>query len=187
MPPIQITINQHFMKIVLLGYMGSGKSTVAKALSKALDLPFTDLDDYIIDKEQMSIKEIFEAKGEIYFRLQESKYLKEWLDNNDEAILALGGGTPCYANNMELIKKAAVSFYLKGSIPTICQRLRSEKEQRPLIAAFNEEQLTEFVAKHLFERRNFYEQADQTIPIDQKSIDEIMQDILVSVKENYSK
>lgn len=187
MPPIQITINQHFMKIILLGYMGSGKSTLAKALASELHLPFADLDDYIIDKEKKSIKEIFQTKGEIYFRLQESKYLKELLDNPIDTVLALGGGTPCYANNMELIKKEAVSFYLKGSIATICQRLRSEKEQRPLIASLNDEQLTEFVAKHLFERRNFYEQANETISIDQKSTDELLQELLVMINKNYSK
>ena len=184
MPPIQITINQHFMKIILLGYMGSGKSTVAKELARALNLPFIDLDDYIIDKEKKSIKEIFEIKGEIYFRLQESKYLKELLDHSEDAVLALGGGTPCYANNMELIKKESLSVYLKGGIATICQRLRSEKQQRPLIASLNDEQLTEFVAKHLFERRNFYEQATQSISIDNKSVHELLQELLVMVKKN---
>lgn len=184
MPPIHITINQHFMKIILLGYMGSGKSTVAKELASVLDLPFIDLDDYIIDKEKKSIKEIFETKGEIYFRLQESKYLKELLDHSEDAVLALGGGTPCYGNNMELIKKESLSVYLKGGIATICQRLKSEKQQRPLIASLNEEQLTEFVAKHLFERRNFYEQAAESISIDNKSVYELLQELLVIVKKN---
>ena len=187
MPPIQITINQHFMKIILLGYMGSGKSTVAKELAKTLNLPFTDLDDFIIEKEKMSIKGIFETKGEIYFRLQESKYLKELLNNENDAVLALGGGTPCYSDNMELIKKEAISIYLKASISTICQRLRSEKEQRPLIAYLNDEQLTEFVAKHLFERTNFYEQASESIAIDYKSLEEMLQELLVILKKNYSK
>jgi shikimate kinase len=172
------------MKIILLGYMGSGKSTVAKELASALDLPFIDLDDYIIDKEKKSIKEIFETKGEIYFRLQESKYLKELLDHSEDTVLALGGGTPCYGNNMELIKKESLSVYLKGGIATICQRLKSEKQQRPLIASLNDEQLTEFVAKHLFERRNFYEQAAESISIDNKSVYELLQELLVIVKKN---
>jgi len=182
--PIQFTPNQHFMKIILLGYMGSGKSTVAKELARALNLPFLDLDDYIIGKEKKSIKEIFETKGEIYFRLQETKYLKEILENQVDTVLALGGGTPCYGHNMELIKKASQSFYLKGSISTICQRLRSEKQQRPLIASLNDEQLTEFVAKHLFERREFYDQADQIISIDKKSVDELLKELLVFIKKS---
>ena len=157
---------------------------MARALARALNSPFTDLDDYIIEQEKKSIKEIFETKGEVYFRIQESKYLKEILENQNDLVFALGGGTPSYSNNMELIKNEALSIYLKGSIETICRRLRSEKQQRPLIAALDEEQLTEFVAKHLFERRYFYEQANQTISIDDKSVDELLQELLAVVKMN---
>jgi shikimate kinase len=169
------------MKTVLLGYMGSGKSTVAKLLAKALNLPFTDLDDYIEKKEKKSIKELFKDNGEIYFRLQESKYLKEVLEDTSPGIMALGGGTPCYANNMELIKHFSESFYLKGSIATLSERLRSEKSQRPLIAALNEEQLTEFIAKHLFERRTFYEQASKTVIIDGKTAEVIKDELLTDL------
>ncbi len=170
------------MKIVLLGYMGSGKSTVAKQLATELELPYTDLDDYIIEKEKLSIKEIFDSKGEIYFRLQESNYLKQLLDDQNQGILSLGGGTPCYGDNMEMIKEASRSFYLKGSIPTICQRLRNEKSQRPLIASLDDEQLTEFVAKHLFERRTFYEQATFTMSIDNKSVSELVNELLETIR-----
>lgn len=166
------------MKIVLIGYMGSGKSTVARQLAMELGLPFTDLDDYITAREKLSIKEIFEARGEIYFRLQESKYLKQLLADENDVVLALGGGTPCYGDNMEVIKEASRSFYLKASIPTICQRLRNEKAQRPLIASLDEEQLNEFVAKHLFERRNFYEQATVILPVDNKSVTELVHELL---------
>jgi shikimate kinase len=171
------------MKTTILGYMGSGKSTVAKLLAKALKLPFTDLDDYIEKKENCTIKVLFKEKGEIYFRLQESRYLKEVLEDSKPGIVALGGGTPCYANNMEMIKSFSKSYYLKGSIATICQRLRSEKSQRPLIASLNDAQLTEFVAKHLFERRNFYEQASQTITIDAKTANEVCDELMIGMKE----
>lgn len=170
------------MKTILLGYMGSGKSTVAKLLGEALDLPFIDLDDYIEEKENATIKTLFEEKGEIYFRLQESKYLKEVLEDARPGILALGGGTPCYAKNMDLIKHFSNSYYLKGSMATISERLKSEKNQRPLIAALNDEQLTEFIAKHLFERRFFYEQASKTITIDGKSAEEIRDELLEAFK-----
>ncbi len=172
------------MKTILLGYMGSGKSTVAKLLAKALNLSFIDLDNYIVQKEGSSIKELFKNKGEIYFRLQESKYLKEVLVDVKPGIIALGGGTPCYSNNMELIKKYSKSFYLKGSIATICQRLTSEKNQRPLIASLNDEQLTEFIAKHLFERRDYYEQATETISIDGKSAEDIKDELMKALKIN---
>ena len=175
------------MKIILIGYMGSGKSTLAKQLAMELNLPFEDLDSYIEKQENMSIKEIFKQKGEIYFRLQESLYLKELLNQHADMVLALGGGTPCYADNMEQITKKALSFYLKGSIKTLCMRLKSEKKQRPLIASLNDGQLTEFVAKHLFERRNFYEQATIMINIDHKTINKLLEELLETIKKDYSK
>ena len=170
------------MKIVLLGYMGCGKSTMAKLLAENLKLDVIDLDAYIVEHEGMSISALFENKGEIYFRLQESKYLNEILGHENDLILSLGGGTPCYADNMEVIKNRALSFYLKASIDTLCTRLRNEKDQRPLIASLKEDQLKEFVAKHLFERRNFYEQANSTITIDHKTIEELLEEILQSLK-----
>ena len=88
------------MKIVLIGYMASGKSTIGKILAKELNLSFIDLDHYISDREQMSIPEIFNQKGEIYFRKIETKCLLEVLEKEQEFILSLGGGTPCYGNNM---------------------------------------------------------------------------------------
>ncbi len=183
MPIIHNTINQQFMKIVLMGYMGSGKSTVAKQVAIGLDIPFIDLDDYIVEHENKSIAAIFKAEGEIYFRLQESKYLKQLLDQEQDLVLALGGGTPCYAKNIELIGKASESFYLRASINTLSDRLVKEKEQRPLIASFDGEQLKEFIAKHLFERRNFYEQAKHTIAIDDKAIEEIVEEIRSKLKD----
>jgi shikimate kinase len=170
------------MKIVLLGYMGSGKSTVAKLVASLMNLQFIDLDDYIAEQEKMSIPSLFESKGEIYFRLRESEYLNKLLHLEKDIVLALGGGTPCYANNIDLIKNASASFYLKAAIKTLVQRLAKEKEQRPLIAAFDDEQLEEFVAKHLFERRNFYEQAKYTVSIDDKKVEEIVDDILARLK-----
>lgn len=170
------------MKIVLMGYMGSGKSTIAKQVARRINLPLIDLDDFIVSQEEMSIASIFTSKGEIYFRLQESNYLKQILERKDDLVLALGGGTPCYSNNMEMIKSTSESFYLKAGIETLCKRLIKEKEQRPLIAALDETQLTEFVAKHLFERRNFYEQSKHIITIDAKTIEEVVTDIIVKLK-----
>ena len=158
------------MKIVLLGYMASGKSSIGRRLSKKLSLRFLDLDDYIIEKEKMSISEIFKNKGEVYFRLIENKYLKEVLNFEDDFILALGGGTPCYANNMDEINNSdAKSFYLQGSTQTMIKRLIKKKSKRPLIASLSDDKIPEFVAKHLFERRPYYEQAETIINIDNKT------------------
>lgn len=163
------------MKIVLLGYMASGKSSIGKKLSKSLAMNFIDLDDYIIDKEKMSITTIFKEKGEVYFRLIENKYLREILSKKEDFILSLGGGTPCYANNMELVNanENTTSIYLQGSIPTMVERLIKKKAKRPLIASLGDDKIPEFVAKHLFERRFFYEQAKMTIKIDEKKKSEV--------------
>ena len=93
------------MKIILVGYMGSGKSTIGKMLSKNIRIPFYDLDEVIEKHEEMSIKNIFEKRGEIYFRKVESLLFQEFINKNDDFILALGGGTPCYANNHEVLKR----------------------------------------------------------------------------------
>ena len=162
------------MKIVLLGYMASGKSSIGKTLSKKLSLRFIDLDDYIIEKENRSIADLFKEKGEIYFRRIESEYLIEILSIDDDLMLSLGGGTPCYGNNMEEINKEnTISVYLQGSIPTISKRLIKDKSKRPLISVLADNKITEFVAKHIFERRPFYEQAKMTIKIDDKTQTEV--------------
>ena len=160
--------------------MGSGKSTVARILSEKLQLPDIDLDDYIEHKEGMSIPEIFETKGEIYFRKMENFYLNELMVSDTSFVLASGGGTPCYANNMDIILKESDSYYLKAAIQTLKERLIGEQDNRPLIADLSEEQLDEFIAKHLFERRDFYERADFVISIDRKSPIEIASEILHS-------
>ena len=167
------------MKIVLLGYMASGKSSVGKKLSKKLSMSFIDLDEYIIEKEKMAISDIFKAKGEIYFRLIESTYLKEILLKKENFILSVGGGTPCYANNIEEINKNdTISIYLQASIPTLVKRLIKKKTKRPLIASLDDDKIPEFVAKHLFERRFFYDQAKITLKVDDKSKKKVAKELV---------
>jgi len=169
------------MKIILLGYMASGKSTIGRLLAKIVDFRFIDLDLFIENKEEMTISEIFTKKGEVYFRKIENIYLKELLSNYNNCVISLGGGTPCYSNNMDLImsNKETVCFYLKTSINEIVIRLMNEKEQRPLVAQIeSEESLKEFVGKHLFERNPFYLRSDFIINTDQKSKDNIVEEIV---------
>jgi shikimate kinase len=168
------------MKIVLLGYMASGKSTIGGVLSDELFYPFIDLDNYIENKEKKSIGNIFKDKGEIYFRRIEHKYLKEILSSQENFILSLGGGTPCYADNISLIKNSgATSFYLQATIKTLSDRLIKEKSNRPLMASLENEKIPEFIAKHLFERRVFYEEASSIVKIDGKSTAEIVEELRV--------
>ncbi|REH48802.1 shikimate kinase [Tenacibaculum gallaicum] len=167
------------MKIILLGYMASGKSTIGRFLAEKKHIPFIDLDEYIEKREGKTVSEIFELKGEIYFRKQEHVFLKELLEKKEDFILSLGGGTPCYAGNMDVLLnfKNVKSVYLKTSINTIVDRLTNEKSQRPLVARLNKEELAEFVAKHLFERSYFYNQATYKLVVDNKSVYEIIGDL----------
>ncbi|MVX36389.1 shikimate kinase [Myroides sp. LoEW2-1] len=165
-------------KIILVGYMGSGKSTIGKKLAEDLSFPFIDLDDYIEQKEQTSISAIFKNKGEIHFRKLEHLALREIIELPQNVILSLGGGTPCYANNHEVLQREDVkSFYLKGSIKTLANRLEKEKEHRPILNQDTDDTLETFIAKHLFDRSYFYYQAKHIISIDDKSVNEIVTDI----------
>lgn len=175
------------MKIILLGYMASGKSTVAKAISKQLTISYLDLDDLIASKTGMSVTEIFQSKGELFFRKQEHEVLKECLSSSSPMILSLGGGTPCYYNNIQLIKEAkdATSFYLKASIPVLLERLWKEKESRPLIAhSKSKDELEEFIRKHVFERQFYYMQAHHVVDVSAQEIEKIAQLILAKTTKN---
>ncbi|MEP6804813.1 MAG: shikimate kinase [Flavobacterium sp.] len=166
-------------KIILLGYMGCGKSTIAQNLSKIINIPFLDLDNCIEKKANLSINEIFEQFGEIHFRKLEHEMLLELLQSSENIIIGLGGGTPCYANNHELLKREDVtSIYLKASIDTLYNRLIHNKSKRPLIANMNEEEMREFIAKHLFDRSYYYHHAQHKVSVDDKAVEETVQDIL---------
>ncbi len=112
-------------KIILLGYMGSGKSTVGNALAKALGYTFLDLDDVIEKVEGKSIAEIFSSHDELYFRALERKCLEDTMAQSLPIVLSLGVGTPCYYNTMDylLAFKQSSSFYLKASFDTLSNRL----------------------------------------------------------------
>jgi len=150
------------MKIYLMGYMGCGKSTLGSALAQKKNLRFIDFDAYLEKQEQRSIPDIFENKGEIYFRKQESKYLDELLNEGQDAIISLGGGTPCYGNAMQRIKEASgTSVYINVPVEELTARLWKQRDYRPVLKHQDSpEKLEEFVRKHLFERSFYYNQAD---------------------------
>lgn len=165
-------------KVILLGYMGCGKSTVAKILSKKLQLPHFELDQMIEKHANLSVKEIFEQKGEIWFRKLEHKLFNEVMNLPDDSIISLGGGTPCYANNHLLLSGEKIeSFYLKASIEELFKRLTYEKSHRPLISDTKSHEMKEFIGKHLFERSFFYNYAKHKIDVNGKSPEEVSLEI----------
>ena len=130
----------------------------------------------------MPISEIFAQKGEIYFRKKEREVLEELLATQDVCILSLGGGTPAYYNNMELINTQTTSIYLRTGVGTLSERLKLQKDKRPLIAQIADEDLPEFIAKHLFERSVFYNKARWIVDTDGKTPEEIVEEICTIVE-----
>lgn len=166
------------MNIVLLGYMGCGKTTIGKIISNITGKRFIDLDSYIESTTNQTISNIFSSKGEVYFRKIESDCLKVIMGNYDNVILSLGGGTPCYSNNLNLIKDSK-SFYLKYSTTILSNRLINIKSSRPILSNINNiDSMNDYIAKHLFERNYYYNQVSDIIQCDLKSKDEIANEIL---------
>ncbi len=172
------------MDIYLMGYMGSGKTTIGQLLAKQIGYDFLDYDQFISQKENASISDIFKSKGEIYFRKKEALYLKEILkETKTKKIVSLGGGTPCYGNNMQDIKESGVSsIYLNVPVVQLTHRLWDEKSQRPLVAnQESKEALEEFVRKHLFERSFYYNQASKVIKIKDQNESQIVAEIIATL------
>jgi len=144
--------------IFIIGYMGSGKSRLAKVLSESLSCSHHDLDDLISQAHGKTIEEIFNSEGEIAFRKMEKRQLR--LLNESFGVVSMGGGTPCYFDNIDWMNANGVTVYLRSKTPTLVQHLSKENGiVRPLLRDVQKKDLPEFIAKHLFERQYFYEQA----------------------------
>ena len=160
--------------IYLIGYMGAGKTTITKLLANELHLPFYDTDQEIEKKEKRSVSEIFKIEGELHFRMLETELLK---NINQDSIIACGGGLPIHNNNMELINSKGISIYLKASNNCLFNRLKNEKQNRPLIDNKTDEELEVFIKNELQNRTPFYNLANYTILIDNKSTDEVLREV----------
>ena len=172
------------MKLVLLGYMGSGKSSVGTLLSEALQFQFTDLDHYIEMAEGMSISQLFQQKGEIYFRRNEATALTKIISEEKKMVVATGGGTPCYGTIMAdlLANEDVVTVYLKSSLETLTRHLFAEKSKRPLIAHLEtEDLLNDFIRKHLFERSFYYNQASIVLACDGLTPEAIVEKLILKL------
>jgi len=148
------------MKIFLIGFMGSGKTHWGRLLAIRLELPFFDLDTVITETEKKTISEVFSEKGEEYFRYKEKEVLEELVSDHEEFILSCGGGTPCFFNNIEFMKRNGKVLWLNTSIDILKERLLKERLARPLIRAIGDVQLKAYIIRKLGERKIYYEQAD---------------------------
>jgi shikimate kinase len=152
------------MRIFLCGMMGAGKSTIGKKLSFKFQLPFIDLDRYIELNENKSISRLFEEYGEDYFRRLEKKYLEQVINNNESCVVSLGGGTPCFYNNMQLINSSGRSVFINLDINKLTNRLWYAKTKRPLTKNIQSpDALRTFIEQKLNERLQYYTQCHYTI------------------------
>lgn len=144
------------MRIFLIGFMGSGKTTVGNALARKLNFSFTDMDSYIENKTGKSISEIFATEGEEKFRKTEHKALIE-ISKKDDIVVSCGGGTPCFYNNIDIINKKGLSVYIKYPIGKLKSRLLPNMGKRPMLNNISTpEDLESFIKQMICEREKFY-------------------------------
>ena len=150
--------------IVLVGYMGSGKTTVGRQLAMALGRTFYDLDWYIEMRYHRTVAQLFEERGEEGFRELERNMLHEAAEFED-IVLSCGGGTPCFFDNIDYICSVSESVYLKATPEVLCQHLKMRKVERPLLKGKNEEELLAFIRTSLEQREPFYLKAKHVIDV----------------------
>lgn len=155
--------------IFLIGMPGAGKSYWGRLVAQRFQLPYTDLDRYITDRERLPVPELFAQFGEIGFRERERKYLLQLINKaRPQSIIACGGGTPCYLNNMELMRQSGVTIYIKAEVATLLENMQCSIVLRPLLR--DREDKPAFLAALLAERRKYYEQAQYILPVENISM-----------------
>lgn len=151
-------------RIILIGYMGAGKTTVGRALSKTMGLPFYDLDWYIESRMHKTIPQIFAERGEEGFRLIERNMLHE-VAEFENIIISCGGGTPCFFDNMEYMNGQGDVIYLKASPEVLYKHLLMGKTERPLLKNKTPEQLIAFIKEQLEIREPYYTKAKHVLDV----------------------
>ena len=151
-------------RIILLGYMGAGKTTVGKALAKELGIIFYDLDWYIENRMRKSIAQIFEERGEEGFRKIEYNMLHE-VAEFENVIISCGGGTPCFFDNMDYLNQQGQVVYLKADPEVLYKHLAMSKNDRPLLRGKSHEQLITFIREQLEKREPYYTKAKYILDV----------------------
>lgn len=165
------------MRIFIIGYMLSGKSTIGKKLANVLGYEFIDTDAYFEDKYHVNISNFFKSYGEEMFRKLENEVLIELLEK-DNIVISTGGGLPCFNNNMDTIKKNGISLYLEMSPISILNRLQNSKKGRPLLKDKTPDEAFDYITSSLKEREVYYKQATITIRGESPNIKEIQKEVL---------
>lgn len=162
--------------------MGTGKTTAGRHLAQVLNLEFYDLDHYIESRFQKTVSQIFEEQGEEKFRELERNMLQE-VGAFENVVIATGGGSPCFYDNMDYMRRVGQTVYLKASPQALTERLSTCKAKRPLIKDKSDEELLEFVIENLKKREPFYSQADYIFEtenlVNKTLVDEYVQRLLL--------
>ncbi len=158
-------------RIILIGFMGVGKSTLGKKIAKRLNIPFIDSDAEIEKAHNKTIGEIFGEFGELRFREMEMEFIDS-LKYKDEFVLATGGGMPCFGDAMDKLNALGQTFYLKRSPKEILHRLIHAKKKRPLIEGLSEQDLLIFIENKLEERREFYKKSFFTLEREEQTVEQ---------------
>ena len=151
-------------RIIIIGYMGAGKTTVGKALSKQLNMPFYDLDWYIESRMRKTVKEIFDERGEEGFRIIEHNLLHEVAEFED-VIISCGGGVPCFYDNMEYMNQQGETVYLKATPEVLYGHLKMGKSVRPLLENKTQEEVKDFIYEQLKIREPYYNKAKYILDV----------------------
>jgi shikimate kinase len=162
------------MKIFLIGFMGCGKTHWGRQLGQKLQIPFFDLDEKIVEQEGRSVPDIFEEEGEEYFRMLEKEMLYMLSDGHETFVMATGGGTPCFYNNIDYLKQQGTVVWLNCPIDCLYQRLVKEKEQRPLLRQIPDPELKSYIVRKFSNRKIFYQQAGVIIQEDSLTLDKLV-------------
>ena len=149
-------------RIYLIGFMGSGKTTHGKKIARMMGYDFLDMDEWISEKEEKTIPEIFAEEGESRFRELETAAIKA-TNQLQQVVIATGGGLPCHGNNMQMLKDSGLTIYLKLTPVALLSRLKESKTKRPLLEGKSEEEMFATIREMLTEREPWYNQADMTI------------------------
>ena len=160
-------------RIFLIGYMGSGKTSALKHLANKMSWQGIDLDKLFEEKYKISVQDFFHKYDEAAFRKLESQLLKDTINLNN-VIIATGGGTPCFFDNMEWMNENGTTVFLKVAPMTAVHRLMQSKKKRPLIEGKTEQEVIDFVNKHYGDRMKFYEQAHITVKGESLDVEELV-------------
>lgn len=171
--------------VFLIGFMGSGKSTIGRMLAEPLGLPYIDLDQYLEQQQGQTVPALFERLGEAAFRELERKALHT-LAAGPPAVVATGGGAPCHFDNMAFMKSVGKTLYLKASPEELALRLKPELGNRPLLEGQTRQSLPGFIADMLARRASFYDQADIVVLTDGQTKQDVVRRCLLFLKGSHT-